>query len=72
KTGAAVKVENHNIVEGLQSAILEALTREKVPVDSVAIKDRFGEVGRIPYLREVMGMTNEDIAKAVKEASALK
>ena len=72
KTGCAVTVENHNIVGGLHSAILEALTREKVPVVPVGIKDRFGEVGRIPYLREVMGMTNEDIAKAVKEAIALK
>ncbi len=72
KTGCAVTVENHNIVGGLHSAVLEALTREKVPVVPVGIKDRFGEVGRIPYLREVMGMTNEDIAKAVKEAIALK
>ena len=35
-------------------------------------KDRFGEVGKMPYLKEVMGMTNEDIINAIKKAISYK
>ena len=72
KTGAAVTVENHSVIGGLHSAILETLAEEKIPVTAVGIKDRFGEVGKLPYLRETMGLTVEEIVKAAKKAVSLK
>ena len=72
RTGAVLTVENHNIIGGLHSAVLEALAWEKVPVAAIGVRDRFGEVGKTPYLRETLGMTLEDIVRAAREALALK
>ena len=72
KTGAVLTVENHNVIGGLHSAILETLAQEKIPVCAVGVPDRFGEVGKIPYLREVMGLTVENIVETAKKAVSLK
>ncbi len=72
KTGAVLTVENHNVVGGLHSAILETLAQEKLPVCAVGVPDRFGEVGKIPYLRKVMGLTVENIVEQAKKAVSLK
>ncbi len=72
KTGAVVTVENHNVVGGLHSAVLEALAQEKIPVCAVGVQDRFGEVGKMPYLRQVMGLTAENIVETAKKAVTLK
>ncbi|MBO4914869.1 MAG: transketolase family protein [Oscillospiraceae bacterium] len=72
KTGAVLTVENHNVIGGLHSAVCEALAQEKIPVCAVGVQDRFGEVGKMPYLREVMGLRVEDIIAAAKEAVKLK
>ena len=72
KTGAVLTVENHNVIGGLQSAVLEALAAEKIPVCAVGVEDRFGEVGKLPYLREVMGLTVENIVAGARKALSLK
>ena len=72
KTGAVLTVENHNVIGGLHSAVLEALAAEKIPVSAVGVADRFGEVGKLPYLREAMGLTTENILESAKKALALK
>ncbi len=72
KTGAVLTVENHNVLGGLQSAVLEALAEEKIPVCAVGVQDRFGEVGKIPYLREAIGLTVENIVAKAKKAVSLK
>ena len=72
KTGAVLTVENHNVIGGLQSAVLEALAEEKIPVCAVGVPDRFGEVGKMPYLREVMGLTVDNIVDKAKRAVSLK
>ena len=72
KTGTVLTVENHNVIGGLRSAVLEALAAEKIPVTAVGIEDRFGEVGKLPYLREAMGLTVENIVVSAKKALALK
>ena len=72
KTGAVLTVENHNIIGGLRSAVLETLAEEKIPVCAVGVQDRFGEVGKLPYLREAMGLTVENIVSTAKKAVALK
>lgn len=69
KTGRAVVLENHNVHGGLYSAITEVLARTKpVKVIPIAIMDRFGEVGKMPYLREQMHMTLENVLTACVEA----
>ena len=72
KTGCAVTAENHNVIGGLHSAVLEALEEEKIPVTKVGFMDRFGEVGKIPYLREAFGLTAEEIVKKARRAIELK
>ena len=72
KTGTVLTVENHNVIGGLHSAVLEALSEEKIPAVAVGVKDRFGEVGKMPYLREILGMTKADIVSAATKAVSLK
>ena len=72
KTGAVLTVENHNVIGGLHSAVLEALAQERIPVCAVGVQDRFGEVGKLPYLRQATGLTVENIVATAKKAAALK
>ncbi len=72
RTGAVLTVENHNIIGGLHSAVLEALAEEKIPVKGVGVMDRFGEVGKLPYLREATGLTKENIIQTAKQTVLLK
>ncbi len=67
KTKACVVCENHNLIGGLASAVSELLV-EKYPlkIEKIGVKDRFGEVGKMPYLKEIMGMRKEDIIAATK------
>ena len=69
KTKTAVTVENHSIIGGLRSAIAEVVCENyPVPVRSVGIRDTFGRVGKIPYLKETYKMTEKDIVSAVISA----
>ena len=72
KTGAVLTVENHNVIGGLHSAVLEALAEERIPACAVGVQDRFGEVGMMPYLRETLGLTVENIMATARRAVALK
>lgn len=67
KTGAVLTCENHSLVGGLYSATAEVLAREyPVKMAGIGVADRFGEVGKTPYLKKVMGMTAEDILAKAK------
>ena len=68
KTGVIVTAENHNVIGGLHSAVLEALAHDPVPVWAVGAEDRFGEVGKLPYLKEALGLNAAHVAAAVREA----
>lgn len=73
KTGAAVTVENHNVIGGLYSAIAEVTSENfPVPIKAVGIEDKFGQVGKIPYLKAVYKMESEDIVRAGTEILKLK
>ena len=64
-TGAIVTAENHNVINGLGSAVSEVLICNKpVPVEMVGVNDEFGEVGPVSYLRERFGLTDIAIAEA--------
>jgi transketolase len=68
KTGAVLTVENHNVIGGLKSAICEFLMEEyPVTLKSIGINDKFGQVGKIDYLKKIYKMQAEDIVKAAVE-----
>ena len=68
KTGVVVTAENHNVIGGLHSAVLEALAHERIPVWAVGAEDRFGEVGKLPYLKEALGLNAARAAAVIREA----
>lgn len=69
KTGAVVTAENHNAVGGLGSAVSELLSEtHPVPVMRVGVRESFGEVGEVDYLRERFGLTAENIVANAKKA----
>ena len=68
KTGVIVTAENHNVIGGLRSAVLETLAHDPVPVWAVGAEDRFGEVGKLPYLKEALGLNAAHLAAVVREA----
>ncbi len=71
ETGAIVTAENHNIINGLGSAVAEVLVEEALaPMERVGVQDLFGEVGSEDYLRDRFGLAATDIvAKARKVIS---
>lgn len=67
RTGCAVTCENHNILGGLGSAVAEVLSEEyPVPIGFIGAKDRFAEVGKMPYLLEAFEMDAASIVKKAK------
>lgn len=73
ETGAIVTVENHNIINGLGSAVAEVLVEtDPVPMERIGTRDVFGEVGSVDYLKKKFHMTPEDIAEAARKAIARK
>ena len=73
KTGAVLTVENHSVIGGLKSAVCEVLMEEfPVPLRAVGVQDKFGQVGKMPYLKEQYNMQAEDIVKKAIEVLAAK
>lgn len=73
KTGAVLTVENHNVIGGLKSAVCEVLMEEcPVPLRAIGVEDKFGQVGKMPYLKEQYKMRAEDIVEKALEVSSLK
>lgn len=68
KTGAILTAENHNIVNGLGSAVAEVLVENKlVPMERVGVQDEFGEVGHQEYLMERFELTEKTIVEKAKK-----
>ena len=73
KTGAIVSAENHNIINGLGSAIAEVLVENHpVPMERVGVQDEFGEVGHQEYLMERFGLTAKTIYEKAKKVISRK
>jgi len=69
KTGAIVTAENHSILGGLGSSVAEILSQNKgAPLERIGVRDHFGEVGDVEYLKTKFGMQPEDIANAARKA----
>ena len=69
ETGAIVTAEEHQEHGGLASAVSRITAQQyPIPMEFVAVKDRFGMSGKPAELLERYGLTAKDIATAVKTA----
>ena len=68
KTGALVTCENHQVRNGLGSAVAEVLC-ENLPtlLRRVGVNDEFGEVGPLEYLQQRYGLTAANIRLQAEE-----
>jgi len=73
ETNAIVTAEEHSIIGGLGSAVLEVLSDEcPVPVKRVGVLDTFGESGKPADLLEKYLLTEENIVNMCKEVIKIK
>lgn len=73
ETGAIVTAENHNVLTGLAGAVSEVVVRNKpVPMEFIGVQDKFGQVGKMDYLKECYGLRAADIVNSVKIAISRK
>jgi transketolase len=69
ETGAIVTAEEHQEHGGLGSIVARITARHRpVPMEFVAIKDKFGGSGKPAELLVKYGLTSKDIVAAVREA----
>ena len=68
KTGLMITLENHQIMNGLGSAVAETLA-ENCPcrLKRIGVEDEFGEVGTQDYLQERFKLTAAHVAEVVKK-----
>ncbi len=65
ETGAVVTAEEHQINGGLGGAVAEVLVQHHpVPMEFVAVNDRFGQSGKPSELMKAFGLTASDIVAA--------
>ncbi len=68
ETGAIVTAEEHQEHGGLGSIVARIVAKHHpVPIELVAVKDKFGMSGKPAELLARYGLTSGDIAKAVRE-----
>lgn len=65
ETGAVITLENHNIYNGLGSAVAEVIAEERIsiPFKRLGAPDTVGEVGTADYLLNKFGMDAEAVVK---------
>lgn len=67
QTGAIITCENHNIINGLGSAVAEFLCENyPIKIIRVGVNDEFGEVGTLEYLQERFKLTAANIVEKAK------
>jgi transketolase len=68
ETGALVTAEEHQIHGGLGGAVAEAVARTRpVPIEMVAVNDRFGQSGKPDELMAAFGLKAADIVAAARK-----
>ena len=73
QTGAVVTAEEHQVMGGMGSAVLEVLSQNyPVPVRMIGIEDRFGESGDPDVLMKAFGLTSDEIVKAALDVLKMK
>jgi transketolase len=69
ETGAIVTAEEHTLMGGLSSAVSEVVVRNNpIPMEFIAIQDRFGQSGSPAELLQEYGLNPEHIVAAVEKA----
>ncbi|MBI5710884.1 MAG: transketolase family protein [Candidatus Eisenbacteria bacterium] len=69
ETGAIVTAEEHQVNGGLGGAVAEAVVRaHPVPMEFVAVMDRFGQSGKPDELMDAFGLRARDIVVAAERA----
>jgi transketolase len=69
ETGAIVTAEEHTMMGGLSSAVSEVVVRNNpIPMEFIAIQDRFGQSGSPAELLQEYGLNPEHIVAAVEKA----
>ncbi|MBB2480693.1 transketolase family protein [Bacillus sp. APMAM] len=64
QTGAVLTAENHNVNGGLGSAVAEVLGENyPVPLYRIGVREQFGQVGKLDYLKEFYGLTASNIVE---------
>ncbi len=66
---AVLTIENNSIYGGLGSAVNDVLVNceDKVRVKNMGIKDEFGQVGSVDYLKKAFHLTKEDIIEETRK-----
>lgn len=73
KTGCALTLENHNVNGGLGSAVAEAAAENyPVPMYRIGVREKFGEVGKVYYLRKVYNLEVSDVVEHAKKVLDMK
>lgn len=65
KTGKIITVENHNVIGGLGDAVISDLIEAGVMPTvfrKVGVREQFGQVGDLNYLKSIYGISTEQIA----------
>ncbi|MFC2137559.1 transketolase family protein [Bacteroidota bacterium] len=71
--GAAVTAEDHNIIGGLGSAIMECASENiPVPISRIGLRDIFPGSGKPDELLDYYGMSIEDIIKSAEDTISRK
>jgi transketolase len=67
ETKAIITVEEHNVIGGLGSAVLETLAEERgCPVTRIGIPDVFPMIGPTFELRRLLGLTSTHIVEKAR------
>ena len=73
QTGAIVTVEDHNILNGLGSAVAEVIVENRpVPMERIGLRDTFAESGEYEELLEKYGLNTRHITEAARKAMGRK
>lgn len=73
QTGAIVTVEDHNILNGLGSAVAEVVVENRpVPMERIGLRDTFAESGEYEELLEKYDLNTRHIAEAARKAMGRK
>jgi transketolase len=73
ETGAIVTAEEHQVNGGLGGAVAEVVVQQQpVPMELVAVHDRFGQSGKPAELMDAFGLRAKDIVAATDRVLARK
>lgn len=72
ETGVILTCEEHSIIGGLGSAVMEAISENPVPVLRLGVNDTFGKSGPALELLKIFGLDAKNIVSMAKKALKLK